>query len=43
MSEVTVEEYMDALNGGNYGTQYSKNYYIISRKEKKNKLKNKFC
>ena len=34
MSEVTVEEYMEALNGGNYGTQYSKNYYIISRKKK---------
>ena len=34
MSEVTVEEYMEALNGGSYGTQYSKNYYIISRKKK---------
>ena len=33
MSEVTVEEYMEALNGGG-GTQYSKNYYIIPRKKK---------
>ena len=34
MNEVTVAEYMDVLNGGRYGAQYSKNYYIISRKEK---------
>ena len=33
MSEVTVEEYMEALNGGG-GAQYSKNYYIIPRKKK---------
>ena len=35
MNEVTVEEYMGVLNGDGYGGQYSKNYYIISRKDKK--------
>ena len=34
MNEVTVEEYMGVLNGDGYGGQYSKNYYIISRKDK---------
>ena len=32
-NDITVGEYMDMLNGGGYGTQYSKNYYIVSRKK----------
>ena len=43
MNEISVEEYIDVLNGGKRGTQFSKNYYIISREEKKNHHKNKFC
>ena len=35
MNEVSVEEYMDILNGVKHGIQYSKNYYIIQRKEEK--------
>ena len=33
MNEISVEDYMDVLTGVRQGTQYSKNYYIISRKE----------
>ena len=35
MNDVTVEEYMGMLNGDGYGPQYSKNYYTISRINKK--------
>ena len=35
MNEISVEEYIDVLNGGKRGTQFSKNYYIISREEEK--------
>ena len=33
MNEISVDEYMDVLNGVSRGRQYSKNYCIISRKE----------
>ena len=42
MNEISVEEYIDVLNGGKRGTQFSKNYYIISREEKKKPSKTNF-
>ena len=35
MNEISVDEYMDVLNGKKHGVQYSKNYCIIPRKEEK--------
>ena len=42
MSELSVDEYISILNGGNRGNQFSSNYYVVSREEKKNQHKNKF-
>ena len=36
MSELSVDEYISILNGGNRGNQSSSNYYVVSREEKKN-------
>ena len=35
MSELSVDEYISILNGGNRGNQFSSNYYVVSREEKK--------
>ena len=42
MSELSVDEYISILNGGNRGNQSSSNYYVVSREEKKNKTKTNF-
>ena len=42
MSELSVDEYISILNGGNRGNQFSSNYYVVSREEKKKQNKNKF-
>ena len=43
MSELTVDDYMGMLNGKNRGNNFSSNYYVISREEKRNLHKNRSC
>ena len=35
MSELSVDEYISILNGGNRGNKFSSNYYVVSREEGK--------
>ena len=37
MTELTSDDYIEILSGGRRGTQFSKNYYIVTRKEKEKK------